>query len=100
MKKIALALMFVSNMAVAQTIERFDASKNVTQKSTVTWIYSDNVVEACNAERRKHGLPTFKQASMACSFWTHNTCYIITARNTDHDTIGHEIRHCFAGKFH
>lgn len=100
MKKIVLALMFVSNLAMAQTIERFDASKNVTKQSTITWQYSDNVVEACNAKRKEYGLPTFKQPSMACSFWTNNTCLIITARNTDHDTIGHELRHCFAGKFH
>jgi len=100
MKKIVLALMFVSNLAVAQTTERFDASKNVTQKSTVTWVFTDNVVQACNAKRREYGHPEFKQPSMACSFWTRDTCYIITARNTDHDTIGHEIRHCFAGKFH
>jgi len=100
MKKIVLALMFVSNLVAAQTIERFDASKNVVKQSTITWQYSDNVVEACNAKRKEYGLPTFKQPSMACSFWKDNTCLIITARNTDHDTIGHEVRHCFAGKFH
>lgn len=100
MKKIVLALMFVSTIVNAQTVERFDAGKNVTRKSTVTWEVADNVVEACNAKRKSYGLPSYKQPSMACSFWTDNTCHIITARNTDHDTIGHEMRHCFAGKFH
>lgn len=92
--------MFVSSLAVAQTEEVFDASKNFTQKSTITWVFSDNVAEACNRERSKRGLPTFKLPSAACSFWTQDTCYIITKRNYTHDDIGHEIHHCFAGKFH
>ncbi len=98
MKKTVLALMLIPTLAFAQ--ERFDASRNFTKQSTITWVYADNVTEACNRERVKRGFPTFKEPSMACSFWTDNTCYIITARNTDHDTIGHEVRHCFAGKFH
>ena len=100
MKKVLLALMFVSTTVLAQAEEVFDASKNTTQQSIITWVYSDNVSQSCNAERSKRGLPTFKQPSAACSFWEGNTCYIITKRNYTHDDIGHEVHHCFAGKFH
>lgn len=100
MKKIILALMFSSTVALARAEEVFDASKNAIQQSNITWVFSDNVSAACNAERSKRGLPTFKQPSAACSFWTEKTCYIITKRNYTHDDIGHEVHHCFAGKFH
>jgi hypothetical protein len=98
MKKIVLALMLIPTLAFAQ--EEFDATKNFTKQSNITWVYADNVSAACNAERTKRGLPTFKQPSAACSFWTENTCYIITKRKFTLDDIGHEVLHCFAGKWH
>lgn len=100
MKKIVLAVMLVSAMAVAQAEEVFDAGKNKIQQSTITWVFSDNIVATCNAERTKRGLPTFNLPSAACSFWEGNKCYIVTKRNYTHDDIGHEVHHCFAGKFH
>jgi hypothetical protein len=100
MKKIGLALMFVSTVAFGQNIGVIDARKNVTKQTTITWQYSDNVVEACNAERKRYGLPTYKQPSMACSFWTENTCLIITSTKTDADTLAHEVLHCYQGKWH
>lgn len=98
MKKIVLALMFVS--LTAQAEERFDTSKHFTQTTTITHVGVDNVSEACNAERTKRGLPTFKQPSAACSFWTQNTCYIITKKKFTLDDLGHETLHCFQGKWH
>ena len=92
--------MFISNIAVAQTIGNIDASKNFTSTSAITWRYVGNVTEACNAERSKYGQPTFKQPSLACSFWTKESCVIVTARNTDPDTLAHEILHCFQGSWH
>lgn len=29
-----------------------------------------------------------------------NTCVIYTLDSTNHDTLGHEVRHCFEGLFH
>jgi hypothetical protein len=100
MKKILLAFMFISNVVVAQTIGNIDVSKNITNKSVISWKYVDNVTEACNAERTKYNQPTFKQPSLACSLWTKDTCLIITARNTDPDTLAHEVLHCFQGSWH
>ena len=39
---------------------------------------------------------------MACAFWntTKNTCRIVTGTKTTHEALGHELRHCFEGKFH
>ena len=88
----------MSNLAFAEEV--FDASKNFTKQSNITWVYSDNVTAACNAERTKRNLPTFKKPSAACSFWTQNSCLIITRKNYTKDDVGHEVMHCFAGDWH
>jgi hypothetical protein len=40
----------------------------------------------------------------ACAFWsktfTVDHCLIITSRNTSHETLGHETRHCYQHAFH
>lgn len=36
----------------------------------------------------------------ACAKWTSKTCTIYTAPETSHAILGHEMRHCFEGKFH
>lgn len=100
MKKIVLALLLVSTFVSAQEIGVIDSRKNSTKQTTIKWQYSDNVVEACNAERKRYGMPTYKQPSMACSFWTEKNCLIITSTKTDADTLAHEILHCFQGKWH
>ena len=102
MKKLLLALAVISNMAFAEDgrVGNIDVGKNITGKSVVTWRYVTDVTAACNAERSKSGQPTFKQPSMACSIWTKDSCLIITARNTDADTLAHEVLHCFQGSWH
>jgi len=77
-----------------------DPSKNFTSRTTITWLYSENVSEACNTERKKWGEPAFQLPSRACSFWTKNTCLIITNRETLPDSLAHEVLHCFQGKWH
>jgi len=100
MKKIVLILAVISNSVFAQNMGIIDPSKNLTNTTTITWRYAENVTEACNAERKLSGNPAYQQPSMACSFWTKNTCLIITARNTLPESLAHEVLHCFQGKWH
>jgi len=100
MKTVFLILALVSNVAFAQNMGIIDPSKNFTKSTTITWRYADNVTEACNAERVRNGEPTYQLPSRACSFWTHNTCLIITARETLPESLAHEVLHCFQGKWH
>ena len=100
MKKLALVLLFVSNVALGQNIGVIDMRKNVTNTTKITFEHSNNVVETCNAKRKSYGLPVYKQPSMACSFWTENTCLVITGTKTDADTLAHEVLHCIQGKWH
>lgn len=83
---------------------KFNATKNMTNTTTVTWEQVDDVQKACDAESRRRGLGGFKIQVEACSFWGKrlmlDVCHIITEKKTDFDTLGHEMRHCFQGEFH
>ena len=100
MKKLFLGLLVVSNMAFGQEMGVIDMSKNFTNRTTITFEQSDNVSETCNAYRKKLGNPTFQQPSRACSFWTKDTCLIITARKVLPESLAHEVYHCIQGHWH
>ena len=108
-----MTVIFLIISGCAQASERFSTEDNRVSSSKVTWIQVDsvNVYEACDLESKRRGNGGFQklgkgQKMDGCSFWSpagsdkSNTCFIITSKNTDHDTIGHEIRHCFQGSFH
>jgi len=103
MKKALLVLLFVTSLAHADwrdAYEPFDASKNFTLESLITWKTVDNPTKSCSEERQRRGFPDRGQPVQACSFWEGSTCLIITKKFPTGDTIGHEMRHCFQGKWH
>jgi hypothetical protein len=100
-------------LIVAGTVhanEKFSTKSNFVRSSEITWIQVDDVFDSCDRESKKRGNVGFpaldKGKKMdACSFWDPavnrtNVCTIITGKNTDQDTVGHEVRHCFQGNFH
>ena len=109
MKKALVVLLMLVGSAHAS--ERFSTNSNFVTTSTINWVAVDNVFEACDIESKKRGNGGFARLGKGlkmdgCAFWTDptpnktNTCTIITAKNTDHDTVGHEFRHCYQGNFH
>ena len=107
-KALVILLMFVGTVHAG---EQFSTNENVVTTSTIRWIQVDNVFEACDIESKNRGNGGFArlgkgQKMDGCSFWTNptsnktNMCTVITAKTTDHDTVGHEVRHCFQGNFH
>lgn len=38
--------------------------------------------------------------TLGCAVFNNTRCIIYTERETTHDTFGHELRHCFYGRFH
>ena len=103
MKKVLIGLLFVSNLAYADwtnPFEKFSTSQNFASTVSVTWRPVDNPTQSCSAERAKRGFAQYGGAVDACSFWDGSTCLVITAKVTDRDTVGHEIQHCFQGKWH
>ena len=99
MKNIFAVLLIVPVMAYG-----FDATRNVTNSTLITWKQVDNIQNTCEQESRKRGYGGFGYSLEACAFWDKNftgfNCQIFTKKNTTHDTLGHEIRHCFQGDFH
>lgn len=67
----------------------------------LTWEVVDNADETCRAEdarMRENPLHI-----LGCAFWSKKdptVCRIITGKLTTHEALGHELRHCFEGKFH
>ena len=111
MKKALIVLLMLVGSAHAS--ERFSTDANFVTTSTIKWVQVSNVFEACDAESKNRGNGGFArlgagQKMDGCSFWSRpnasdansNICTIITARKTDHETVGHEVRHCFQGNFH
>jgi hypothetical protein len=103
MKKVLLGVL-VCMSSVANATGTFDATKNMSNQITITWLQVDNVTAACDAESKRRGNGGFGYALDACSFWPPaggpKVCTIITGKRTDLDTLGHETRHCFQGNWH
>jgi hypothetical protein len=38
--------------------------------------------------------------TLGCAVFTKTRCIIYTEKETTYETFGHELRHCFYGKFH
>jgi hypothetical protein len=38
--------------------------------------------------------------TLGCAVFNKTRCIIYTERETTHETLGHELRHCFYGAFH
>jgi hypothetical protein len=85
-------------------LKLFDAQRNITNMSIISWETVDNVQARCEEESKKRGLGGFGINLEACSFWGKrlgaDVCHIITEKKTNIDTLGHEVRHCFQGSFH
>jgi hemolysin-activating ACP:hemolysin acyltransferase len=72
----------------------FEAKENLPEVS-VRWAVVDNVDEVC----RFYGVQTHRNIA-ACSIYDGKKCLIITARRLDMAVLGHELRHCFEGRWH
>lgn len=70
------------------------------KKVDVTWYTVDNAHEFCKL-RLKKDIPFWKIID-GCAFFNKelNKCVIVTNKNTSLSTVGHELRHCFEGKWH
>jgi len=109
-KALVIALMVLNANAHAQSYmqsaawdkasELFDATQTITDQTVVVWKRVDNVQAGCNSESERLGVAKIPYQVQACSFWTKNTCTIITGKKTSQHSLGHELRHCFQGDWH
>lgn len=77
-------------------------SQRVLNRVRVRWEVRDDVSQVCNQKMSSLGAQKVQTAPIACAIWSVNTqeCTIITARQVNHVTLGHELRHCFEGAYH
>lgn len=82
----------------------FSTSKNITNKTMISWRQVENVQVECTKESKKRGFAGFPNPIQACSFWDKGisgySCLIISGTTLNMHTLGHETRHCFQGAFH
>lgn len=97
-----LVILSVSGCSTINPVELdkfrpLESSKRIINVPLVDWQVRDDAVKIC-----RYHFP----GSGACAFWdkSKKTCTIITSSLTNDvflDVIlGHELRHCFEGKFH
>lgn len=79
---------------------KFSTDLNLTNNIIIEWLVAENVQLKCESESRKRSLGGFGFGLDACSFWSSSKCTIVTSRNPTIHQLGHEVRHCFQGKFH
>jgi hypothetical protein len=72
--------------------------ERVTESTIVTWLIFDDVESECIKAGVKEPGP-FKHL-LGCAIYNKKVCRIVTGKTTSMEILGHELRHCFEGKFH
>ena len=78
--------------------EAFEANPKSTA-SVIRWVVSDDPNTECR-QASGQKLQDRRGEIRACAVYTSKTCTIITGAETSHAILGHELRHCFEGRFH
>jgi hypothetical protein len=78
--------------------EAFEARPKPTA-SVIRWVVSDDPDTECR-QAAGQKLQDRRGEIRACAVYTSKTCTIITSVETSHAILGHELRHCFEGRFH
>ena len=89
---IALLLIGCGNFTVKPYEER------ITESTIVTWVTLDNAEEECIKSGVKDPGPL--GVIFGCAIYNNKSCRIVTGKTTSMEILGHELRHCFEGKFH
>jgi hypothetical protein len=63
---------------------------------TVQWIIVEDLEHACFGKPKNPGAGELR----GCAVFTPTTCIIYTKRITSLANLGHEMRHCFEGRWH
>jgi len=106
MKKLILAL-FLTQSVVAHAYYEwddpsatFDARQKDRTSIRVEWRAVDDVRAVCSKLSVSRGYSPITIAIHACSVQDGNVCTIYTKNETSMHTLGHELRHCFQGRWH
>ena len=108
--KLLAAVMIVVLPVVALAQDRRYASRTTADEafvanpkdtpSVIRWVTVPDPDAECRAMQGDFSRDSGRGKIRACAKWTSKTCTIYTAPETSHALLGHELRHCFEGKFH
>ena len=79
----------------------FDARKRNFTVVQVRWQTVDNVYDYCSKLNASRGYgPLTNRNIKACSTQDGDKCLIVTRHFASQHNLGHELRHCFQGRWH
>lgn len=89
----------------ASELESFTAmqpSQRVMDQVKLRWEARDDVAAFCAQAPGMNRERAYTNPPVACAIWNASTreCTVVTAKVTTHLALGHEVRHCFEGRFH
>lgn len=109
MFKTLTILLLIPSLALAQSTryasrtsadQAFQANPKDTP-SVIRWVVVDDPDAECRAaSKNRNEFSERRGVIRACARYTSTTCTIITGPETSHAILGHELRHCFEGRFH
>ena len=78
------------------------AEKRLMNEVRIRWEVREDVVEVCAKAIQMGKEQAYLTPPVACAIWhaAQKECTVITGPSTTHVALGHEIRHCFEGRFH
>lgn len=76
--------------------------KRIMQEVRLRWEVRDDVAAYCAQSTGMGKEQAYITPPVACAIWhvKRQECTIVTGRETSHVALGHEVRHCFEGRFH
>lgn len=89
----------------ASEIGSFEAKspdKRVMNVVKLRWEVREDVAAYCAKATGMGREAAYTTPPLACAIWSvaARECTIVTSRVTTHLALGHEVRHCFEGRFH
>ena len=76
--------------------------KRIMNLIKIKWEVREDVAQFCAKAAHMTPNQAYWSPPVACAVWNVPTkeCTIVTGTQTNHVTMGHELRHCFEGHFH
>ena len=83
--------------------KEFDARVSEASTAIISWEVVGDVDRVCRKLARDTGRD-IRDHIEGCSVWRDvfgiRKCVIVIGERVSHDTLGHEVRHCFQGDWH
>lgn len=78
------------------------SSERIMNAVKLRWEVREDVASYCANATGMDRERAYTTPPLACAIWSvaAKECTIVTSRKTTHLALGHELRHCFEGRFH